>query len=275
MQVLVLAAQNAVPYKMLGVATSGSTLFRQIGGAVGVSIFGAIFSNGSPRNWPTGSLRASTSPQRRTRRSSITSRRRCKGPFIEAFTAAITPIFLAAAGFAILAFLLTWLLREVPLRETGTAEGLGESFADAAGGPVGPRAGAHPQLDRERAHADGDLASGSSTSLGVPLTPAGAWLLVAQHGLEHVGQPLTQLTPEPGEERVAEPRLRGARSRPAAPRLARRSPARARVALAHDHVWLGAGARCTSRRCHRRQPPPAAYVPFCEVRTDCYSGDDT
>ena len=45
MQVLVLAAQNAVPYEMLGVATSGSTLFRQIGGAVGVSIFGAIFAN--------------------------------------------------------------------------------------------------------------------------------------------------------------------------------------------------------------------------------------
>ncbi len=45
MQVLVLAAQNAVPYELLGVATSGSTLFRQIGGSIGVSIFGAIFAN--------------------------------------------------------------------------------------------------------------------------------------------------------------------------------------------------------------------------------------
>ena len=45
MQVLVLAAQNAVPYRLLGVATSGSTLFRQIGGSIGVSLFGAIFSN--------------------------------------------------------------------------------------------------------------------------------------------------------------------------------------------------------------------------------------
>jgi EmrB/QacA subfamily drug resistance transporter len=45
MQVLVLAAQNAVSYEMLGVATSGSTLFRQIGGSIGVSIFGAIFAN--------------------------------------------------------------------------------------------------------------------------------------------------------------------------------------------------------------------------------------
>ena len=45
MQVLVLAAQNAVPYEQLGVATSGSTLFRQVGGSIGVSVFGAIFAN--------------------------------------------------------------------------------------------------------------------------------------------------------------------------------------------------------------------------------------
>ena len=45
MQVLVLAAQNAVPYEHLGVATSGSTLFRQVGGSIGVSLFGAIFAN--------------------------------------------------------------------------------------------------------------------------------------------------------------------------------------------------------------------------------------
>jgi hypothetical protein len=45
MQVLVLAVQNAVPYEQLGVATSESTLFRQIGGSIGVSMFGAIFAN--------------------------------------------------------------------------------------------------------------------------------------------------------------------------------------------------------------------------------------
>jgi hypothetical protein len=36
MQVLVLAAQNAVPYRLLGVATSGSSLVRQVGGLIGV-----------------------------------------------------------------------------------------------------------------------------------------------------------------------------------------------------------------------------------------------
>src|SRR3546814_5494178 len=38
MQVLVLAVQNAVDYGDLGVATSGTTLFRSTGGSVGVSL---------------------------------------------------------------------------------------------------------------------------------------------------------------------------------------------------------------------------------------------
>ena len=45
MQVLVLAVQNAVPYEQLGVATSGATLFRSIGGSLGTAILGAIFAN--------------------------------------------------------------------------------------------------------------------------------------------------------------------------------------------------------------------------------------
>jgi EmrB/QacA subfamily drug resistance transporter len=45
MQVLVLAVQNAVDYQDLGVATSGATLFRSIGGSVGTAILGSIFSS--------------------------------------------------------------------------------------------------------------------------------------------------------------------------------------------------------------------------------------
>ena len=45
MQVLVLAVQNAVEYENLGVATSTATLFRSMGGTIGVPLFGAIFSN--------------------------------------------------------------------------------------------------------------------------------------------------------------------------------------------------------------------------------------
>jgi hypothetical protein len=64
MQVLVLVAQNSVDYTNLGVATSGVPLFRQVGGCIGVAVFGAIFSNkfaanlhrSLPDAHPTGSL---------------------------------------------------------------------------------------------------------------------------------------------------------------------------------------------------------------------------
>ena len=45
MQVLVLAVQNDVAYADLGVATSGATLFRSIGGSLGTAPLGAIFTN--------------------------------------------------------------------------------------------------------------------------------------------------------------------------------------------------------------------------------------
>src|SRR4029079_15251855 len=50
MQVLVLAVQNAVPYSELGVATSGATLFRSIGGSLGASVLGAIFASQLTQN---------------------------------------------------------------------------------------------------------------------------------------------------------------------------------------------------------------------------------
>jgi predicted MFS family arabinose efflux permease len=45
MQTLVLAVQNAVDYAQLGVATSGASLFRSMGGSIGTPIVGAILTN--------------------------------------------------------------------------------------------------------------------------------------------------------------------------------------------------------------------------------------
>jgi MFS family permease len=188
MQVLVLAAQNAVPYEMLGVATSGSTLFRQIGGAVGVSIFGAIFANRlatelANRLPPGVHVPAAASPALVRKLPEA-----IRQPYTEAFTAAITPIFIVAAGFAILAFLLTWFLREVPLRSSSPTEKIGESFAAPSDG----------RSDRELERIISSVATGRKrteiyqrivTESGVDLSPAEAWLLgrLATRGeLQHV-----------------------------------------------------------------------------------------
>jgi EmrB/QacA subfamily drug resistance transporter len=40
-----IAVQNAVPYNMLGVATSSTAFFRSIGGSVGLAIFGSVMNN--------------------------------------------------------------------------------------------------------------------------------------------------------------------------------------------------------------------------------------
>jgi hypothetical protein len=43
---------------------------------------------------------------------------------------ALHPVFLTAAGVMVVAFGLSWLLRDVPLRETAGADGVGETFAE-------------------------------------------------------------------------------------------------------------------------------------------------
>jgi hypothetical protein len=48
MQTLTLAAQNAVPAKDIGVATSSSMFFRQMGGTLGVAVFISILFNRLP-----------------------------------------------------------------------------------------------------------------------------------------------------------------------------------------------------------------------------------
>ncbi len=129
MQVLVLAAQNAVPYEQLGVATSGSTLFRQVGGSIGVSVFGAIFANRLATEL-AGTLPPGVEPPAAASPELVGQLPpEIRGPYLEAFTAALGPIFAVAAAVSLLAFALTWLLREVPLRKSAAAEGITESFA--------------------------------------------------------------------------------------------------------------------------------------------------
>jgi hypothetical protein len=102
MQILVLAVQNAVDYDQLGVATSSATLFRLIGASLGVSILGAIFSSHLP-----GSGQASPA----------------------VFSDALDQVFLVASFAAALAFVVSWFIPELPLRQTVTATDVSHTFA--------------------------------------------------------------------------------------------------------------------------------------------------
>jgi EmrB/QacA subfamily drug resistance transporter len=129
MQVLVLAAQNSVSYELLGVATSGSTLFRQVGGSIGVAIFGAIFANRLAANLaerlpPNAQLPAAADPAAVKQLPPEVHL-----PYVTAFAESLRPVFLVGACIALAAFLISWLLREVPLRTSVRPAGATESFA--------------------------------------------------------------------------------------------------------------------------------------------------
>ncbi|MBZ0130108.1 MAG: MFS transporter [Rhodobacteraceae bacterium] len=109
------SVQNAVPQEMLGVATAGFTLARQIGGAIGVALFGALFAvrlgNALGRSLPEGVEPGSLNAAAVARLPEAT-----RVQVLDAFTAALQPIFLVSAATAALAFVLAWRLIEIPLR---------------------------------------------------------------------------------------------------------------------------------------------------------------
>jgi EmrB/QacA subfamily drug resistance transporter len=129
MQVLVLAVQNSVDYKHLGVATSGTMLFRSIGGAIGVSLFGAIFANGLARNLHDVAISGADAMSAVNPMALQAVSPAARAPYIDAVMVALHPVFLLAAAVAALGFVLTWLLHESPLRDTAATEGIGEAFA--------------------------------------------------------------------------------------------------------------------------------------------------
>jgi predicted MFS family arabinose efflux permease len=118
MQVLVLAVQNAVDYRNMGVATAGSLLFRQVGGSIGIAVFGAIFTN-RLRGELASRLPPGVHPPKTVSPAAIRALPpAAHNAYVHAVAAALHPVFIVASVIAAVSFLLTWLLREVPLRSS-------------------------------------------------------------------------------------------------------------------------------------------------------------
>jgi EmrB/QacA subfamily drug resistance transporter len=193
MQVLVLAVQNAVDYADLGVATSGATLFRSIGGSLGTATLGAIFSNRLSSELasvlPAGARAhahggSEVNPQQIAHLPAA-----LHTGYLHAFTNSLSSVFLVAAIVGTAAFALSWFIREVPLRETVTTGDLNDTYAtprDSASlaelvnmiGRLERREGAREIITRVAARA------------GVELGPAACWLLarLSEDGTADIGE---------------------------------------------------------------------------------------
>jgi EmrB/QacA subfamily drug resistance transporter len=176
MQVLVLAVQNAVDYAELGVATSGATLFRSMGGSLGTAVLGAIFTNrltdeltGSPAA-EVGSGSIDPSALQRLPPA-------IHDAYTGAFTDSLATVFIVAAAVLLVAFLLSWLIEERPLRQTVETAGVGEAFASPkSGDSLRELMRELSQLvGRERTRA---FIQRTVDAAGLDLSPGSAWLLV-------------------------------------------------------------------------------------------------
>jgi MFS family permease len=110
MQTLIIAVQNAIPWEYMGTGTAAVTFFRTLGGAIGAAVLGAIL----------------VEQEKTTAAHYIHIYGPTIGP-LQAFTHGMDKALLFAVPVAVLAFLLSFLLREVRLRtatgDPGAAEG--------------------------------------------------------------------------------------------------------------------------------------------------------
>jgi len=214
LQVLIIAVQNSADYADLGSATSGATFFRSIGGSFGVAIFGAVFSNRLATEI-VAELRGVRLPPgfnpRAAQANPVLIHRlpaAVRGDVIHAYTLSLQTVFLAAVPVALVAFVLSWFLREVPLRQAVGAAANPADVADGLGATSAQRSSAD---ELERA-----LVQLSSTDLrrrgyermaemsGLGLPAGSCWVLTH----------LAKRDPVPGQELAREAGVTMERGRP-------------------------------------------------------------
>jgi EmrB/QacA subfamily drug resistance transporter len=148
MQTIVIALQNAVEFKDMGVATSANTFFRSIGGTIGIAIFGTIYANRLGHYMADGIAKltasnpkalAGATPKSFEALKNNTAVIKTFSPELQAtilhgFVQSFHVVFLTAAPVTIIGFIVAFFLRETPLRTSAAAQHARE---EAAGESLG------------------------------------------------------------------------------------------------------------------------------------------
>jgi EmrB/QacA subfamily drug resistance transporter len=130
MQTIVIALQNSVDFKDMGVATSSNTFFRSLGSVFGTALFGSILTNRVAHYLQSGftDLAATNpaavsgfDPEKLKQLSSNTAVLKelpvvVQNTALDAFVNSFHVVFLAAAPVTALGIIFALMLREVPLR---------------------------------------------------------------------------------------------------------------------------------------------------------------
>ncbi|MEV1168363.1 MDR family MFS transporter [Nonomuraea sp. NPDC049784] len=126
MQMLILAAQNGSELRDMASTTSGVSFFRSLGGAIGVAAFGAILTN-RLKDEMADMLRAAhiaLPGGGDVKLGSPGAIQQLPGPIkhivLEAFTRGLETVFMVGVPIALIGFVATIFLKELPLRGSST-----------------------------------------------------------------------------------------------------------------------------------------------------------
>lgn len=131
MQVLVLTVQNTARFEDLGVATSGVTFFRTIGSSFGAAIFGSLFANFLAGRIAPALAAGGAPPEAAESPKALHELpAQVAAPIVDAYADSLGQVFLCAVPVALVGFVVSLFLKEVPLRDTDavSASDLGEGF---------------------------------------------------------------------------------------------------------------------------------------------------
>lgn len=192
MQTMMMAVQNTVTARDIGVATSSATFFRATGGTIGTAVFLSLLFNGLPTNVSTQvSAVAGTADFQSALAASGSSMQQYGAqlaglsedsaflntlpttlaqPIKQGFVDSTHVVYILAGIVAILAFLLVLMLKEVPLRTKSALQEIQEedAAAAAAAGDVALNDAAGTEAARE---SDDNLVSaGTSLTKDAPST---------------------------------------------------------------------------------------------------------
>ncbi|WP_229073702.1 MDR family MFS transporter [Actinoplanes sp. DH11] len=184
MQVLTIVVQNTVPYADLGTATSGVTFFRTLGSSFGTAIFGTLYSGRLEDGLGEALVATGVPPTTAQSPEALKALDAAlAGPIVAAYADAINYVFRWVVPVAVLGFLVAWLLKELPLRDSArvAASDVGEGFSPPA---ADDRIG---QLERQisdtmrRARDDRTVLDRVLADSGTALNPSQAWAIGQTH----------------------------------------------------------------------------------------------
>jgi MFS family permease len=148
MQTIVIALQNSVEFKDMGVATSSNTFFRSLGSVFGTALFGAVLTNRLGHYLTNNfadvasknpDLVANLDPSLKEAIQSNTSLiatlpAQLQTAVLESFVSSFHVVFLVAAPLVAIGFFVSLFLRETPLR---TSEDYAAARNESAGEALG------------------------------------------------------------------------------------------------------------------------------------------